>query len=108
MIVTALANVARVGLEAGDRASLEQAREAVAMADRVFTLPDARQVTAYVVLAETQLAAGSMGAARTAWQHASDLLSQLHDPKPGSARQLERVRALICARASVWAPCTRG
>lgn len=105
MIVTALANVARLSAALGDaQGALPIAVQAVEMADRVYTVPNSRHASAYITLAQAQLANGWVADATKAWLSARTLLEKLNEPPPSVRASLERVRVSICSHSGAPDP----
>ncbi|HWK52565.1 MAG TPA: serine/threonine-protein kinase [Steroidobacter sp.] len=105
MVVVALANVARNSTKIDPALSLTMARDAAAMADRVYTEPASRHASVYATLAEARLASNDGDGAVVALQHAGALLEKVADPPPSVGRYLERVRLALCRQHSTAALC---
>lgn len=100
MIIVALNNVARLGakLRQLDLASTH-AEQATQMANRVYTTPNMWRASAHATLAEVRSLQDLHPQAQTVWLEAKRLMAEVPEPRPSAAKNLERVRSEICARA---------
>jgi len=99
MIVVALTNVARMSVAVGNKSSAQSnAQEAATMADRVYPAPHSRHAGAYVVLAQAKLMTGDTQGAVQSWKHAKALMIAVTDAPPSALRELDQVKADLCAR----------
>lgn len=105
MVVTALSNIARLSLRAGDAASaLTYAREGAAIADRVYTEPNRFHPTIHATLADAWLANADPDTAHLSWSRAGELLAALPDAPPSTVRWVEEVRVRLCASEPTRCP----
>lgn len=109
LVVVGLIGVARSALRMGDVAdALRHAREAAAMADRVYAAaPNPRHPGAHLVLAEARLREGDRAAALHELAVVDRLIATVDAPPKGLVGDLARTRAAACAGADAAAarPC---
>ncbi|MET0279660.1 MAG: serine/threonine-protein kinase [Steroidobacteraceae bacterium] len=104
MVVTALANLARLQLQGDTAAAMAHAQEGAAMADQVFTEPNRFHPSVYATLAAAHLARREQPAAWQAWSRAHVLLAAMPDAPPTTAAWVERVHRDLCAKAAGTRP----